>query len=238
MPRRWPSLRTELRFSTRGLRGTRGQRGMIFVHGDCAGKSDLPVHRNRNDELAERRRGRAGKTPWQMSTGRCKGNAQTMIYDRSNAWSGRIGPALRRVRRMAAALAVALLFSLAVAPAYAHGDDEAPPPPTPEAQAAAARGTIAVLSLVTGIAVYYVMQRKRLTDSGQHPAEWDRSMNRNSILFAVIAAVAVGGVTAALSKPPAKRVSRAPMMPPDGQVFKANPGHGFDPKKDTPTFTR
>src|SRR4051812_49233819 len=91
-----------------------------------------------------------------------------MHYYRTNGRDSGIQPILGLIRRLATAAAVALFLSLAVLPAYAHDDDGAALPPSAQAQETAARATIAVLSLVTGVAVYYVMQRKRLTDSGKH----------------------------------------------------------------------
>ena len=158
-----------------------------------------------------------------------------MFYKRPNARKGGTGALLSCMRRLACAAAIAFFFCIAVLPAYAHDDDGPTKPPTAEAQAAAARMTIAILSLVTGVAVYYIVQRHRLINSAQHPPEWEKKMNRNAILFAVVSAVAVGGISAALSRPAPKPVVEAPMMPQLDDMLKPAPAQGLGKKAESGT---
>ena len=127
-----------------------------------------------------------------------------MILTRSTS----AGPR-RQLRRIGFACAVGLFFCLATLPAHAHDDSAPAAPPSAAAREAAGRWTIGILSLATGIAVYYVVQRHRLVNSSHRPPEWDRAMGRNAVLFAVVAAVAVGGVCAALSRPAPAAVQAA-----------------------------
>jgi len=111
-------------------------------------------------------------------------------------------PALMRGVRRAASIAVAgVVLGLVTLPAYAH-DDAPPTPPTASEVAAAGRTTTAILALLTGGAVFYGFQRHRALNYDKHPPEWDKKMGRSAILFAILSAIAVGGVTAALSRPP------------------------------------
>ena len=140
---------------------------------------------------------------------------------------------LRLARRAAAAGAAALFLSLVALPAFADDDDK-PKPPTPEAQAAAARNTSVALALIAGIGVYYLVQRHRLINGDQHLPEWGAKMNRNAILFAVVAAVGVGSATAALNRPQVKPTPPPSMMPSDNEMMKVNPNYGKPPKPESP----
>ena len=154
-----------------------------------------------------------------------------MHFVRTSAPLG-ISLLLRFARRAAAAVAVALFLSLVTLPAFA--DDDKPIPPTPEAQVAAARNTTVALALIAGVAVYYLVQRHRLINGDQHPPEWGAKMNRNAILFAVVAAVGVGGATAALNRPQIKPTPPPSMMPSDSEMMKVNPAYGKPPKPEAP----
>jgi len=148
-----------------------------------------------------------------------------MSYRRRTPLHGGLHPLLSSMGRLAAAAAAVLFFSLAAMPAFAHDDDGPAAPPTAEAQAAATRWTVGTLSLVAGVGVYYLMQRNRLMNSSQHPPEWEQKMNRNSILFAVVAAVVVGGVVAAMSRPAPIASGYAPVSPaPPPPVMQPTPG--------------
>ncbi len=150
-------------------------------------------------------------------------------------------PLFGLARRVAAIASAALLLSLAVLPALAHDEDGAARPPTAEAQAAGARMTIAVLSLVTGIAVYYVVQRHALINGDKHPPEWGQKMSRNAILFAIVSAVAVGGATAALSRPAPKHHDEGPGvgMGPNGPVtLEVNDGSAKKADTGKPDTTK
>ena len=137
---------------------------------------------------------------------------------------------LCKTRVLATAIITGMLLCLACVPAFAHDDDGPPPPPTPEAQAAAGQMTIAVLSLITGVAVYYAVQRHRLVNSGNRPPEWEAKMNRNAIIFAILAAVLVWGISTALSRPPKKRV------PTQASINSEVTGWLSGAPTDTPTF--
>ena len=142
-----------------------------------------------------------------------------------------IGLLLRLARRAAVAGAVALFLTMVALPAFAD-DDAKPSPPTPEAQAAAARTTAVALALIAGVGVYYLVQRHRLINGDQRPPEWGAKMNRNAILFAVIAAVGVGGATAALNRPQPRPASHPPA--PDIEMMRVNPNYGKPPKPEPP----
>ena len=115
----------------------------------------------------------------------------------------RVADSLRRLPRAihAATLvaAMCLVCCLTVLPAHAHDENEAAARPSAEAQETAGRFTIAALSLIAGVGVYYGMQRHRLMNSDSHPPEWAKKMDRNSIIFAIVAAAAVCLVSYALS---------------------------------------
>ena len=106
-------------------------------------------------------------------------------------------------------VAIGLFICLASLPALAHDEEKGPAPSAGEV-AAAGQVTTAILSLATGFIVFYGFQRRRALNFDKHPPEWDKKMGRNAILFALISAVVVGGVTAALSRPPAGASHAAP----------------------------
>ncbi|HLJ53591.1 MAG TPA: hypothetical protein VKT77_01055 [Chthonomonadaceae bacterium] len=127
-------------------------------------------------------------------------------------------------RRAIAGSAALLLMGALAMPVRADDDDDRPQPPTAAAKDAAARTTAVVLGLIAGVGVYYFVQRHRLMNGHGKPPEWDQKMNRNAIVFAIVSAVAVGGVCAAfsLAAPPPKRA--APAQPaPNTVVPQKNP---------------
>ena len=142
-----------------------------------------------------------------------------------------IGLLPRLARSASAAGAIALFLTMVALPAFAD-DDAKPIPPTPDAQAAAARTTAVALALIAGVGVYYLVQRHRLINGDQRPPEWGAKMNRNAILFAVVAAVGVGGATAALNRPQPKPAP--PFAAPDIEMMKVMPNYGKPPKPEPP----
>jgi hypothetical protein len=120
---------------------------------------------------------------------------------------------VRHARRAVSLIAVGLFLCVAALPVLADDDEKAPPPSAGEV-AAAGRVTTAILSLATGFIVFYAFQRHRALNFDKHPPEWDKRMGRNAVLFALISAAAVGGVTAALSRPPSSPSNAAPAEAP------------------------
>ena len=102
-------------------------------------------------------------------------------------------------RRLAAVIALGVLFCLALLPAYAHDEDAKPGLPSAQSQETAGRMTIAALALMAGVGVYYGVQRNALLNGSKHPPEWQKKMDRNAILLAIGAVLAVLGVSYALS---------------------------------------
>jgi len=107
---------------------------------------------------------------------------------------------LVRMKIIAALVITGVVLCLSTLPTLAD-DDDAPPPPTVEAQQSAGRMTIAVLSIVAGIVVFYLVQRYSLRNGDKHPPEWQSKMTRNAVIFAVLSAVLVWGVSSAFTRP-------------------------------------